>query len=81
MYIAERQRVSVTVEEALARIEESTGFAIVPFDLECIKVMLDLPATWDIHDRVIAATAKFYEATLISRDEILQEAEEIQVLW
>jgi predicted nucleic acid-binding protein len=81
MYIAERQRVPVTLQEALSRIEESHGFAIVPFDLVCLQGMLTLPDSWDIHDRVIAATAKFYEAVLISRDEILQESDEIEVLW
>jgi predicted nucleic acid-binding protein len=42
---------------------------------------LSLPESWNIHDQIIAATANFYEAILISRDEILQTSEAIEILW
>lgn len=80
-YIAQRQRVPVTIETALARIEAGDGFAVVPFDLSCFQAMLGLPKPWDIHDRIIAATAKLYDAQLISRDEMLSASGTVTVVW
>jgi PIN domain nuclease of toxin-antitoxin system len=80
-YIAQRQRVPVAMEEALVRIEAGDGFVIVPFDLPTFRILLELPSHWDIHDRIIAATAKLYEAKLITRDTMLRDAGVIEVLW
>jgi len=80
-YIAQRQRVPVGMEEVMARLEAGDGFAIVPFDLPTFQRLLELPSHWDIHDRIIAATAKLYEATLISRDTMLRDSAIIKVLW
>lgn len=80
-YIAQRQRVPVTIETALTRIEAGDGFAIVPFDLSCFQAMLGLPEHWDIHDRIIAATANLYDAQLITRDEMLTASETVSVVW
>jgi PIN domain nuclease of toxin-antitoxin system len=80
-YIAQRQRVPVTIEAALTRIEAGDGFAIVPFDLSCFQAMLGLPDQWDIHDRIIAATAIMYGAQLITRDEMLSTSGTVTVVW
>ncbi|MFQ4138225.1 type II toxin-antitoxin system VapC family toxin [Nodosilinea sp. PGN35] len=80
-YIAQRQRVPVTIETALARIEAGDGFAVVPFDSSCFQAMLNLPEDWDIHDRIIAATANLYDAQLITRDEMLSASGTVTVVW
>jgi predicted nucleic acid-binding protein len=43
--------------------------------------MLGLPDQWDIHDRIIAATAKLYGAQLITRDEMLSTSGTVTVVW
>lgn len=80
-YIAQKKKVKVTIDEILKRIERGDGFAIVPFDYEIFKVALHLPAEWEIHDRIIAATALYYTAMLVSGDRVLQESDEIETLW
>ncbi len=80
-HIAQRKKVRVTVSDILSRIEKSDGFAIVPFDLEILKASLSLPKEWDIHDRIIASTARFYHATLITNDQTLRNSPEIETIW
>ena len=43
--------------------------------------MLQLPENWDIHDRIIAATASYYQAILITRDEMLRDSSELKTIW
>jgi PIN domain nuclease of toxin-antitoxin system len=40
--------------------------------------MLTLPKEWEIHDRIIAATALYYKTKLITKDEVLQNADEVE---
>ncbi|BBC24120.1 type II toxin-antitoxin system VapC family toxin [Pseudanabaena sp. ABRG5-3] len=80
-HIAEKGKVKVSVEEILQQINRGDGFMVVAFDFSVFQAMLSLPKEWDIHDRVIAATASYYQTTLITRDEMLRESSKIKTLW
>jgi len=80
-YIAQKKRVDVTIDEVLERIQQGDGFAVVPFDLSVFEVSLQMPKTWEIHDSIIAATARHYDAKLITKDGVLQESDEVETIW
>jgi PIN domain nuclease of toxin-antitoxin system len=80
-HIAQKKRVAVTIEELLEKIERGDGFTIVSFDFSIFQTMLQLPENWDIHDRIIAATASYYQAILITRDEMLRDSSEVETVW
>ena len=80
-HIAQKKRVAVTVEEFLEKIERGDGFTIVSFDFPIFQTMLQLPENWDIHDRIIAATASYYQAILITRDDMLRDSPELKTVW
>ena len=80
-HIAQKKRVTVTIEELLEKINQGDGFTIVSFDFLIFQVMLQLPENWDIHDRIIAATASYYQAILITRDEMLRDSSELKTIW
>jgi len=81
MHIAEKGKVKVTVEQILQQINQGDGFTVVAFDFPVFQAMLTLPKEWDIHDRVIAATASYYQTILITRDEMLRASSKIKTLW
>ena len=80
-HIAEKGKVKVSVDEILQQINRGDGFTVVAFDFPVFQAMLALPKEWDIHDRVIAATASYYQTTLITRDEMLRASSKIRTLW
>ncbi len=80
-HIAQKKRVTVTIEELLEKINQGDGFTIVSFDFLIFQVMLQLPENWDIHDRIIAATASYYQAILITRDQMLRDSSELKTVW
>ena len=80
-YIAQRKRVKVTIDEVLKRIEQGDGFVVVPFDFAIFQTMLQLPDKWEIHDRIIAATAHYYNAKLITRDRDLRSSDQVTTVW
>ena len=80
-HIAQRKKIKVAIDEVLERVQQGDGFIIVPFDFLILQIMLKLPEEWEIHDRIIAATAYYYSAKLITKDEILRESSEIGTIW
>lgn len=80
-HIAQKKKISLTIEKLLEKINQGDGFTIVSFDFPIVQTMLQLPENWDIHDRIIAATASYYQAILITRDEILRNASDINTVW
>ena len=65
----------------MEKIARGDGFKIVSFDILIFQTMLQLPENWDIHDRIIAATASYYQATLITRDDMLRDSSEVETVW
>ena len=80
-YIAQKKRVNITIDAVLERIAQGEGFAVVPFDIAVFKTMLQLPDEWEIHDRIIAATGHYYEATLITKDQVLCNSDQVETIW
>jgi PIN domain nuclease of toxin-antitoxin system len=80
-HIAQKKKIAVAIETLLEKINQGDGFNIVSFDFPIVQTMLQLPENWDIHDRIIAATAIYYQALLITRDEVLQDSSQVQTVW
>lgn len=80
-HIAQKKKIVVTIETLLEKINQGDGFNIVSFDFPIFQTILQLPENWDIHDRIIAATASYYQAILITRDEMLRDSYEVKTVW
>lgn len=80
-HISERKKAPVSVHEVVTTLRQENGFAVVPFDFEVFSTMLKLPAEWELHDRVIAATARYYSASLLTKDGDLRKSEGVETIW
>jgi PIN domain nuclease of toxin-antitoxin system len=81
MHIADKRQLGISIRLVLEKIEQSKGFAIVPLDAVIIKEALNLPGDFEIHDRIIGATALYYSAILITRDQRLLESKTLSTFW
>lgn len=81
MCLAEHNRIVTQLAEVLNLLKESVNYLIVPLDEEIVAVAQTLPNTIELHDRLIAATAKALDIPLITKDEALQEISEIKAVW
>ncbi len=81
MYIAEKGRVTISFKQTLTEIEASDIFRISPLNLEVLQVAADIGITLEMHDRLIIATAKVSNATLITCDTRITESGVVSTLW
>jgi predicted nucleic acid-binding protein len=80
-HIAQKNRVAVTIHQVINTINQGDGFTVVSFDLAIFQTMLTLPDNWEIHDKIIAATACYYKVKLITIDEVLRNSDAVETVW
>lgn len=78
--IAEKGRVEFDFSEMYRLIQEEPEFEIVGFGFEIFDEAMRIKGIKEIHDRIIAATAKFYQAGILTKDRIISESGEIETL-
>ncbi len=77
--IVERGKASLSLARIVDWMGRSPTIAVVPFDLEVFAGMIGFGEGLELHDRIIAATARMVGATLISRDPAFDGL--VETLW
>ncbi len=80
MYLAEKNRISISLEETLERIRFSTMYKIMNLSTEIIQTAQTV-RFYEMHDRLILATAKYLNIPIISPDNQFKNIEGIEVIW
>lgn len=81
MYITKKGRITISFAETMAKIEESENFEIAPLDLEIIKIADQIEYDLEMHDRLIAATALFFDVPVITKDEVIKNSGVCEITW
>jgi len=80
LYIAEKGRVEFDFAEMYRLIQEEPEFEIVGFGFEIFDETTRIKEIKEIHDRIIVATARFYQVGILTKDKIISESGEVETL-
>ncbi len=80
LYLSEKDRIPVDLNETLRKIQASECYAVVDLNAEILKVAASLDFR-ELHDRLILATAKWFEVPVLSSDGEFRQVEGIEVIW
>ena len=78
--IAEKKRVELDFADMYRLIKEEAEFEIVGFGSEVFDGTLLLKGVKEIHDRIIVATAKFYQVGILTKDKIINDSGEVELV-
>ncbi len=81
MFIARKGRITITFTETLKKIEGCENFTVAPLDIEILKVADKMKADIEMHDKLIVATALYFGAALITRDEGIKKLGIVSTIW
>jgi len=81
MYIAKKGRIVLTFEKSLDRIKEYESFYIAPLDVNILKEANKIKVDMEMHDKLIVATAIFFNAALVTKDNKISEAGLCRIIW
>ena len=72
---------SFDFKKLLKQINDSEHFVIVALDYNILEKMVDLREVPELHDKIIASTAKYLNLPIITKDKVLQEIPHIKTEW
>lgn len=78
--IAEKGRIEFDFNEMYRIIREESEFEIVGFGREIFHEVTKIKEVKELHDRIITATARFYQVGIMTKDRIISESGEAKVL-
>ena len=78
--ISEKKRVELDFAEMHRLIKEEAGFEIVGFGSEIFDKTLHLKGVKEIHDRIIVATANFYQVGILTKDKIINDSGDVELV-
>jgi len=81
MFIAKKGRITLTFKETLRKIEEYENFDIASLDVEILKVADKMEVDLEMHDRLVIATALYFNATLITKDRSIIDTGVCSTVW
>jgi PIN domain nuclease of toxin-antitoxin system len=81
MYIAQKGKITLTFEETLKKIEEYENFDVAPLDIDILKVAGKIEAELEMHDKLVVATALYFNAPLITKDELIRSTGICPTIW
>lgn len=80
MHLSDRHKISIGIEEIVLRIERASNLIVLPLGMTIIRLMIPLK-DFELHDRVIIATARHVNAPLITRDEQIRNRSGLRCIW
>ena len=77
--IEEKGRLGLPKGRILDRVLTHPSLVVADFDLSALVEMQGLAAGLELHDRIIAATARLYSAAVITRDPMITRV--VETMW
>lgn len=80
LHLAAKNRIKFDFAELYQLVQTEPEFEIVDFGIGVFREVLRIKRIPEIHDRIIAATARYYGAYLLTRDGVIRSSDEVDAL-
>lgn len=80
MYLAEKKRITIDLQRTLDLIKASNHYTVVNLTPEILTTAETIDF-YELHDRLILATAKWLDIPIISSDSLFPQVSGITVIW
>lgn len=71
--VTEKKKVAVTFDEIVVKMTQASNFILAEINWSLILEVWKVKGLKDLHDRVIIAAARIFDAGLISKDKIIRK--------
>ncbi len=79
--IFDKKRISFDFENLIEKINDSENFILIPLDYPVLRKMTELRDIPELHDKIIASTAKYLDLPVITKDKTLHNLSHIKTIW
>ncbi|MEO8150160.1 MAG: PIN domain-containing protein [Bacteroidia bacterium] len=80
MYLAEKKRIPVSLKETIEVLKSKSCYTIIELNTEIIIEAQNV-SFYELHDRLLLATAKYLNIPILSSEKKFKEVKGITVVW
>lgn len=81
LYLSEKQRISLTRDAVVTYVNQFSGYKESPMTQAVIRSAAEITDIPELHDRLIAGTARLLNLDLITNDPIIQASRFVRAIW
>lgn len=81
LYLSEKKRISLSVADVKKHLQNFPNYREKPLNFEIIEHAEQITGIPELHDRLIAATAKYLNLELITNDPKIQTSALVKTVW
>jgi PIN domain nuclease of toxin-antitoxin system len=79
--IFDKKRISFNFKNLFKKIHTSENFVLIALDYPILEKMIALKEVPELHDKIIASTAKYLKVPIITKDKVLQKIASVRTIW
>lgn len=79
--LSEKKRIQTTLTAVKDYISRYPNIREQPLDSAIINIAAEITDIAELHDRLIAATARYYNVPLITNDRVINASAFVQTIW
>ena len=80
LYLAERNRIPLNFQKVKDKLEHLDNYRIIDLDLDIVETAKRIQGL-ELHDRLIVATALFWDVPILTSDQMISDAGIVDVIW
>lgn len=81
LYLSEKQKISISLNEVADYLKQYPNCKEYPISFAVIQSASQITDIGELHDRLIAGTARFLNLDLITNDPIIQASAFVKTVW
>jgi predicted nucleic acid-binding protein len=81
LYLSERQRIGVSLGQVASYLRRYSNYKEYPMSLAVIQSTAQITDIRELHDRIIAGTARLLDLNLITNDPVIRASAYVKTLW
>lgn len=81
LYLWEKKRIATSLEMVSDYFQKFTNYIEYPMNFEVIRASGQIDDIPELHDRLIAGTARYLNLALITNDPVIQDSSYLETLW
>ncbi len=79
--IFDKKKIIFDFKALFNSIRKSENYVIIPLNHKVLLQMIDAKEVSELHDKIIVATARLLDATLITKDALLRGINNLKIIW
>jgi predicted nucleic acid-binding protein len=81
LYLSEKRKIDISLSDVAAHLRQHPKYQEYPMSFAVVRTAEQITDIRELHDRLIAGTARLLDRALITNDPMIQASAFVQTVW